>query len=211
VATIIYGFSPPVGFDSQEPVRLRIMGVLATRLAALTVGNGYHYEFPSVCYGQTLRAEPYAEPQISLWDQDETRDSQTMGGGEWKSLIVEVEAYAVLDDPVSAEDKAAILATVDETEREGLEAIADRARRTLIARTNNLILCDVQRAMFEDPLTHEIDPFLSDAGSDLADNMTYESSTHIFGLREHLWAGNVSQWVISYHSVRGKPHLLQEE
>lgn len=207
MATIIYGFSPPTGFDSDEPVRLRIMGVIATRLAALTVANGYHYEMASVVYGQQLRAEPYPEHQVYFFDQDETRDDQKMGGGEYKSLVVEVEAITMLTDPVDPAEVAAIAALTDLAEQEQREIAADRQRSNLIARTSNFMLADVQRAMFEDPLLRRIDP---ECGG-LADGMSYESSVGTFGMKLHLWAGNTSQWVINYHSVRGKPHLVQEE
>jgi hypothetical protein len=177
MAKIIRGFSAPVGFDEKEPVRLRIMRVIAARLAEIDQANQYRYTFASVFYGQSLKAEPEIPPQIYVWDQEETSETQTMGGKEYKSLIVEVEALAIVEDA------------------------------TLIAETNNLMLADVHRAMFEDALTGTIDPECLG----LADGMSYAESRGMFGVTNHLWAGNVSQWVINYHSIRGKPHLLQEE
>lgn len=206
MATIIYGFSPPTGFDSDEPVRLRIMGVIATRLAALTVANGYHYDMASVTYGQQLRAEPYAEHHVYFSDQEETAESETFGT-EHKAVVVEVEAITILDDPADPAEVAAIQLLTDEAERDQRQNVIDKLRGVLIARTNNFMLADVQRAMWKSPLMGTIDPYLGG----LADGMRYESSTGIFGMRNHLWAGNTSQWVIMYHSVRGKPHLLQEE
>lgn len=180
MAKIIRGFSPPLGFGESEPVRLRIMRLVAARLAAITTENHYHYEFDTVIYGQSMRAEPDPEPQIYVWDQEETTDSQTMGGKEYKAMVVEVEAYKIFPN-------------------EGDEL--------LIAQNNNLMLADVQRALYEDPLTGVID---AEFGG-LADSCYYAESRGVFGFTNHLWAGNVSQWVINYHSVRGKPHLLSEE
>lgn len=211
MATLIYGFSPPTGFDSDEPVRLRIMNVIGNRLAALNRANGYHYDMASVVYGQQLRAEPYPEPQVYFWDQDETRDDQKIGGGEYKSIVVEVQAITILGDPVGPAEVAEIDKILDPAEKDRRQNIIDNQRGVLIARTNNLMLADVQRAMFEDPLVKRIDPCLGLGLDKLADGMSYESSVGIFGMRHHLWAGNTSQWVINYHSVRGKPHLVQEE
>lgn len=206
MATIIYGFSPPTGFDSDEPVRLRIMGVIAIRLAALTVANGYHYEFASVTYGKQLRAEPYPEPQAYFSDPDETVESESYGT-EHKAVVVEVQAITILDDPADPTEVAVIEKLTDLDEKDRRQNVVDNLRAVLIARTGNLMLADVQRAMFRDPRLQKIDPYCND----LADGLRYESSTEIFGMRNHLWAGNTSQWVITYHSVRGKPHLLQEE
>lgn len=87
---------------------------------------------------------------------------------------------------------------------EAFTQLDDATTRTAV---NSLMLADVTRALWEHPLLHTIDPSFDG----LADNLAYNSSEGVYSFGTPFWAGNISQWVILYHSVSGKPHVTQEE
>lgn len=176
MGTIIQGFSPPIGFESDEPIRLRLMRAIAERLAVISVANGYHYDYDSITYKEAEDAEPKAPPQIYLFDRDEVSEEPMMGVS-YKSVLITVEAFTSITDSL------------------------------LVYSTGNFMLADIERAIHRDPLTAIIDPFFQD----LADGLRYEQSEIISSFGDAFWAGNISQWRLSYHNVSGKPHLLQEE
>ena len=183
MAIIIYGFGPPLP-QGKETVRLTLMRKLADRLAEMSLANGYSRDYSAVTYGQS---EDYGftegDPRVFLWDQDET--SEALGGKDVKSLEVNVEVLGLLPDDVDA---------------------------GLTAQHNNEILADVTRAMLTDPLTRQVDEyFLAPNGYAMADGLVYFRSEGVFGMGETKRCGSISTWVLSYKTVRGKPHLLREE